>query len=343
MMTRGPEIERFRFPVIAMPYEPSCSPYVDEVRGSSQRWAAELGIASSDVEVRRLRRADYGFLCSMFFSEAPLPVLSLGTQWLTWTFVLDDVFSDFHQSGSPETAETRRTVARLAGFLSRDRTLRPGTAMEHALVDLLRRTASAVEPELLGRFIGDVIGFVEGYAWEARNRTLRRTPDLVDHIQRRRQVSGALLMLDLVELSLGMTIPKRLYQTHPVRVLVESAADHIMHVNDIFSLKKEIAHLDLHNNVHIVNSTLGLGLQDSVDFVNRLAASQIRLHEHTVGNELPALLDHLAADDEDLRRDIMRWTRQLERSMAGSLKWHQETHRYDDIELWRPHGGTPSA
>ncbi|GGV01893.1 hypothetical protein GCM10010211_81500 [Streptomyces albospinus] len=96
-----------------MPYEARCSPYVDEVRRSSQLWAYEQGIASSDTEVRRLQRADYGLLCSMFFSEAPLPVLALGTDRLTWTFALDDMFSDFHQSGSPGLEGAVDLVTRL--------------------------------------------------------------------------------------------------------------------------------------------------------------------------------------------------------------------------------------
>ncbi|GGV01888.1 hypothetical protein GCM10010211_81490 [Streptomyces albospinus] len=119
----------------------------------------------------------------------------------------------------------------------------------------------------------------------------------------------------------------------PIRVLVESAADHIMYVNDIFSSNKEIAHLDLHNNVHIIHTTLGLGRQEPVDFVNLLATSQISLHEHVVEHELPALLDQLTPDEKPLQHEIRRWIRQLEGSMAASLKWHQVSYRYHDVEL----------
>ncbi|WP_327064291.1 hypothetical protein [Kitasatospora sp. NBC_01302] len=51
--------------------------------------------------------------------------------------------------------------------------------------------------------------------------------------------------------------------------------------------------------------------------------------------ELPRALDEFAAD-AGLRHDIGRWTLQLERIVAGSLRRHQQTHRYHDVELWRP-------
>lgn len=318
-----------------MPYQASCSRFIDDVRLGSLLQAQQYAIATDEVDVRRLRRADYGLLCSMFFSEAPLEVLALATDWLTWTFVLDDMVSDRHQGDPSALTEVSGLVTGLTGVIDDTGCARADRPMEQALADLLRRASEGADARWLDRFAGDVRAFVEGYAWEAENLALQRIPDLVDHIQTRRQVSGAVLTLDLVELSLGFSIPDALYAMRPVRVLMESTADQIMHVNDVFSLQKEIAHLDWHNNVHIVTSTLGLGLQDAVDAVSRLAASQIALHEHVKAVELPRALDRFAADAR-LRQDMARWTLQLERSMAGSLLWHRETHRYHDVDLWRP-------
>lgn len=82
-----------------MPYEAECNPHYEEVRQHSAEWVDKFGLAPSEKDRRRLALGDYALLCAYFLPRASRDQLALASDWITWEFILDDLFSDTFQSG----------------------------------------------------------------------------------------------------------------------------------------------------------------------------------------------------------------------------------------------------
>src|SRR5262249_20861584 len=83
---------------------------------------------------------------------------------------------------------------------------------------------------------------------------------------------------------------------------------------------------------------LDCGVDRAVGVVNDLMTARVRQFQHVAASELPALAEQHGLD-AGTRAALDVHVRALEDWMAGVLRWHQTTTRYQERELRR----TPSA
>jgi germacradienol/geosmin synthase len=324
-------------PALHLPCAAQLNPAYGTAYQHARDWASRFGLIASEADDRRIDLGEYALLCGYFYPEATQEHLDLVTEWVMWEFALDDTFSDSYQSAR-DWREVRSAVSRLTAFLSADATQDVPEAIspaESALVNLRERTMFRMTPSWGQRFFNSVRQFAEGYIWEARNLSRRQVPDLTDHILNRRYTGGTPPMLDLIELTMGFEIPRELVKTRAVSVAAMAVVDHMMHVNDVFSFRKERAHDDIHNNVYIFQSLMGCPVDSAVRFVTAMAQSQVSLLQRMIDDEIPMMLDDHDADPQT-RDGIARWAEVLMLWLPGNLEWHRASGRYREIELWRP-------
>ena len=141
-------------------------------------------------------------------------------------------------------------------------------------------------------------------------------------------------------------MPPEIYRTRPIQALENAAADYACLLNDVFSYQKEIQFEgEIHNCVLVVENFLDCDRERALAVVNDLMTSRIRQFEHIVAHELPALFDSFALD-ASARQALLGYARELQNWLAGILRWHEGTHRYEESELRyhpaagvRPFGG----
>ncbi len=79
---------------------------------------------------------------------------------------------------------------------------------------------------------------------------------------------------------------------------------------------------------------LSCGRDEAVAIVNDLMTERLRQFEHLAAAELPLLVQQFGLD-EQAEAALHRYVAELRDWMAGVLKWHRETRRYDESELRR--------
>jgi germacradienol/geosmin synthase len=123
--------------------------------------------------------------------------------------------------------------------------------------------------------------------------------------------------------------------------LENSAADYVCLLNDVFSYQKEIQFEgELHNGVLVVENFFGVSRERAIELVNSLMTSRLEQFQHVVSKELPALFDSFELD-VDARDVLTGYAGELKNWLAGILRWHEGTGRYDEAELrHHPQAGT---
>jgi germacradienol/geosmin synthase len=151
----------------------------------------------------------------------------------------------------------------------------------------------------------------------------------------RRRTFGAELTMSLMRLGHGNQVPPEIYRTRTIRALERSVMDYGCLMNDIFSYQKEIEFEgELNNGVLAVESFLSCGRDEAVAIANNLMTSRLRQFEHITAAELPVLVKELDLDDK-AQDALNSYVAELRDWLAGVLKWHRETRRYDESELRR--------
>jgi germacradienol/geosmin synthase len=132
-------------------------------------------------------------------------------------------------------------------------------------------------------------------------------------------------------------VPPEIYRTRPIRNLENSAADAACLLNDIFSYQKEIQFDgEVHNCVLVVENFLDCDRERALGIVNDLITARMKQFEHIVATELPVLYDEFGLN-ADARASMDGYVEELKHWLAGILRWHDGTHRYEESELrYRP-------
>lgn len=92
----------------------------------------------------------------------------------------------------------------------------------------------------------------------------------------------------------------------------------------MLSLRKELAHDDVHNLVIVLRHTQGLTLQQAVDRASEMLTEAVHRFEQTERTLLPFSLEREVV--------ILKYVGNLKAWMRGNLDWSIETGRYSQVE-----------
>ncbi|HEX4725342.1 MAG TPA: family 2 encapsulin nanocompartment cargo protein terpene cyclase [Pseudonocardiaceae bacterium] len=328
-------------PDFYMPFTTGQSPHVDDARRNTMTWAARMGMLDPAAAVwdgHKLWSFDFALCAAGIYPDSDAEQLDLATQWLIWGTYGDDYYPKVF-------GRTRDLVAakvcneRLSRCMPVESTEvpMPVNALERGLADLWVRTAGPMTLAGRAMFRGAIEKMLEAWLWELGNEAIHRVPDPIDYIEMRRDTFGSDLTMSLSRLSHGRFVPPEIYRTRPIRNLENSAADAACLLNDIFSYQKEIQFDgEVHNCVLVVENFLDCDRERALGIVNDLITARMKQFEHIVATELPVLYDEFGLN-ADARASMDGYVEELKHWLAGILRWHDGTHRYEESELrYRP-------
>ncbi|THH00322.1 hypothetical protein EW145_g7101 [Phellinidium pouzarii] len=262
---------------------------------NSDAWLSTKGGLGAKKQ-NMLRGLKCGLLAAMTYPDAPPYELRTCCDFLSFLFHLDDLSDGMDKRG---TLSTRKVVI---GSMC-DPTFDSGTRIGRMARDIWRRFAPLASTGTKARFISTFELFFRAISQQAFDRRAGVVLDLKSYICVRRDTSG-------------------LMGHEAVETMGEATNDLVSWSNDIFSFKVENARDDTHNMISISMLTLGLSLQDAVDYVGELCSASIA--RFLAGKRRLPSFDNGGRVD----REVGIYVRGLEDWIVGSLHWSFESARY---------------
>ncbi|MEV8378982.1 germacradienol/geosmin synthase [Kribbella sp. NPDC056861] len=325
-------------PDLYMPYQLRLSPHLDAARKHNVEWGESVGLTDQVIWDRhKLESFDFALCTAGINPDGTREAVELGTDWLAWGTYADDYYPMvFGRTG--DLAAAKVTTRRLYEFMPVD-TLRlpiPLSPLERGLADLWLRTAGPMAPGDRQRFRDAVGVMLDSWIWELANLHQHRIPDPVDYIEMRRATFGSDLTMSLCRIGHSTAVSAEIFRSRPIKALEAAAADYSCFLNDLFSLQKEVQFEgEFHNIVVVTQNFFDCGLDQALNVVKDLMTARMREFERIVADELPVLFDDFGLDTA-AREALTAYAVELQHWMAGILRWHQGTHRYEEAELLTP-------
>jgi len=317
------------FPPIFCPFPSVVNPHREAVHEHTLAWARRFGLVKNEAAIARLRDTKLDSLVARAYSRASHDPLAIITDWLTWLFVLDDECDEAEIGKRPErlAALQAQCLKVLSGprsknlpTLPRSRPDRPDVALIHALYDLRGRLEALMSRAWVDRFAVSIAEYFEAGVWEARNRELETWPDSATYTRMRPYAGGMYILLDLIDLTEGDTLPL-VVRKHPYfQRLMLITSNVVLWCNDLFSCAKELAHQDMHNLALILRHQEDIPLQAAVDRVARLIEREVKRFIALEGR-LPSFGPTIDAVAQRFIAGLRDW-------MRGNLDWSYESGRY---------------
>ncbi|MEE1785587.1 hypothetical protein PUR71_22165 [Streptomyces sp. SP17BM10] len=331
---------------------PRMSPHREELERLILQWADRYGLVDGPRARRRLADTHLGELIARCYPHLRAERLAPLAGWFTWAFVIDDLYDGRECAKAARAAGHTRTTLRMLTTLP----TRPGgpppsrprrTARTRArrmppltveLAEVWRGLAGRQSLQWQLRFITHMGQFLDAFRYEAANRERRHVPALSGYTQLRRASGGITPSLDLLEYAAGLEVPALLHESEQLRTMVNKAADVVVWVNDVLSLRKELAVGEVTNGVLAVGRELGCGMQDAIDHVYRKVARDVGVFLRAE-ESLTALCASWHGLGEEDRAAVGAFTDGLKAWMRGNLEWGCNSRRYLEVDTFRLGGG----
>jgi Terpene synthase family 2, C-terminal metal binding len=309
------------FPRLSCPFPELVSPFAEAIHEHTLDWVRQYRLVNEDKAFQRLRLSKFGWLAARAYPHAPRSRLEIVSDWNTWLFILDDQCDECGLGKHPDqlSALHTRCLQTLCGRKPDPMDL----PLVYALHDIYRRLQPLASQAWLARFAKSASEYFEATFWEAQNRFYKHWPDMASYVRMRPYTGGLYTDIDLIEITEQISLPC-IVRSHPrLNQLVVITNNVVCWSNDIISLKKELAHGDMHNLVLIMQHESNCSLQESLNRVKRLIDNQIRrflLFE----TQLPSF-------GERTDPDVARFVAVLRSWMRGNLDWAYESGRYETV------------
>ncbi len=312
-----------------LPLSSEVNPLVNEATRLHQSWLGRHALADAKdpadplIVLRAARVAAYAY------PRADLPTLALAADWTAWFFHFDDYFDNGPLGGTEDHARGTVDFIRMAfgrghgdGAPHRDQSL---CRTREAFADLMIRTGGVMTDWQSKMFGFHLESYFDALVAEAVNRENGSVPDVVSYCALRRDTGPALPLLDLIEHTEGILLPRSFHGSSLFDRLMAGAADIAGWINDVFSAWKERDRGDFHNLALVIQHANGIDLPAAT----RLAIDKIseRLRQRNrVESELDAwCLDAGVSPTEQIA--IYRWARGL-RDFQHHADWYVHHARY---------------
>ncbi len=322
-------IEDITLPTIFCPFPAAVNPHREPVNEHTLAWARAFGLVKDEASITRLQDAMVGSLVARTYPRASRDPLAIITDWHTWLFMLDDECDEAEIGKRPErlAALQAQCLEALSSSpsenlpaLPRPRPDRPDVPLIQALCDLHRRINGLMSRAWMDRFAVSIAEYFEAGVWEAKNRELATWPDAAAYTRMRPFAGGMYIVLDLIELTEGDTLPL-VVRKHPYfQRLMLITCNVVLWCNDLFSLPKELAHQDMHNFALVLRHQEDIPLQPAVDQVARLIEREVK--------RFIALEARLPSFGPTIDAMVQRFIAGLRSWMRGNLDWSLESGRY---------------
>ena len=280
-------------------------------------WAEAMGLVERPSPAHdRLDRARIAWLAAHTQPESTAEDLLIGAKWHLWLFMYDDVLDAGALGRRPRAIAHFNEGLLLALDQGPTATDLP---LERALGDFMAHLTRRVDDRWRARFVAHARRYLQAVVWEASNRETDEVPDTTTYVKLRRHTGAVFACLDLVHATSGVAATGPLQEHVYAEELAVMANDHVVWVNDVLGLDKELGERNMNNLVLVLQAERGLPLAaataEAITWCNRelLAYERLAARARTL---LPA-------------SELEPYLANLEAWMGGHIGWYADTGRYD--------------
>ncbi|MFE0251072.1 hypothetical protein [Streptomyces sp. NPDC059010] len=250
----NPDDTQLLVPDLALPFPERRSPHWAAAERAVLRWARTTGLAATAREADQMAAHAWGLCAAVATPRASRARLSRMGCWLAWMGVLDD------------TAESERSRASFAEAVKGIRAVLAGRPplgrhpLTAAFTDLHQRTRTLGSPAWRTRHTETVAQLLDGLV-EEQHVKCQGLPGVAQYVEQRRITGYMPLLYNLTEVVLRCEIPSAIRQTDSFTRLVTASIDAADFINDVHTLRKELAHGETGNLVIVLAHERGITLE----------------------------------------------------------------------------------
>ncbi|MFB7763151.1 terpene synthase family protein [Streptomyces xiamenensis] len=314
-------------PPAPLPFTARRHPHARRMAETARQWAERFALIRGEEQARALARGGPATLAAVMLPDAAEPRAELAACWMTWTFFLDDQYEE--GSGGTDRAWSATTGA-VRSVLAGGDPPPASPPLILALADLVARLRALASPHWQHRFAGHMSDALAAVRREIELRNAGVPPTLEEYRVLRRDTSGFVPTLDILELCHHAELPPDVYDSPAYQDVLAAAIDVNTWTNDLYSLEKEVACGMVTNLVLVLEHERGLGR----DAARRAVRALIEERSADLLRALRRLPPGTAA--------VNRCATALTSVVAGWLHWHATgTDRYTVAQS--PDPGRPPA
>ncbi|MCJ1312340.1 hypothetical protein MMC25_006014 [Agyrium rufum] len=306
-------------------------PEVDRLRADVDRWLDETMAGSPSFKV--LKKSDFGLFGATWWPRAPFDRLRIVTYLAVWLFTWDDEIDsslgslwDEMDHAQAYRAETLRYVAQCLDLPVSDcqSHFEPSSPIISNFLVIGTAIRELYDMEQRQRFYQEVECFMEMSEREQRLRLNSTLPSIEEFWKYRLGSSAVGICLALQEISLGdMHLPSSTLDGAEMRLLWDQTNIIISTVNDMLSLKKEIANGSVESLIPLLYASSG-DVQVAMNQTTLFLIASIREFDETA--KLLYRSNYVSrAVDEKLLTKFIDGCRFY---CTGNLTWSLSTGRY---------------
>lgn len=299
---------------LALPVTARHHPEAGRLTRHAQEWAERFELINGADGAGRLARGAPARLAAAMLPDAAQPEADLAACWMTWTFFLDDAYEEGPGGTTTAWSAVTDTFRPLLAWQPAP----PGAPpLFRALGDLMDRLRRHTSPAWQRRFSGHLADALTAVRREIALRDTGVPPTLAEYRTLRRDTSGFVPTLDILEVCHRAELPPAVHGAPAYQDLLRAAIDTNAWSNDLYSLDKEVACGLVTNLVLILEHERGL---------TRAAARRTaRAMIEDRAADLTRALHRLPPGDAPVNRCATA----VAHLVAGWLEWHARgTDRY---------------
>ncbi|GME45697.1 Terpenoid synthase [Neofusicoccum parvum] len=311
-----------------------CSPHLEQIRKDVHAWLEETLGPGRALEISK--RADFGLFGATEWPYASYERCRIACLFCAWVFTWDDEIDsslgsmgDDLESAQTYRYETIQFVKETLGLAPPSETPPSNKIIRNfEIVGKALREAYTVEQRW--RFFAEVDRFMKGTEDEQRRRLLSRDlPTLAEFWEYRLGSSAVYICSSLIEYAFGdMVLPEGVWEDADMKTILRNTNIHLSGLNDLYSIKKEIANSAVESLIPILMANEGHTLTQAVNHVANFVAERSAEMDECADR----LIERWGKDNERLTYDLRRYIDNCRCMCTGNRTWSLSTGRYGITE-----------
>lgn len=294
-------------------------PDVADIGDRLCRWAARVGLLTTDADEQRLRGAGFHEVSALVLPDDPVGAVELYAQWITVLFHLDDEQDD----DADRTPDSVREVYAAITSLMLGRPVLVGSPLMSALTDLWPRTTAGMSVRWRDRVIANLHRHRDAFLAQIAHRKAGTRPRPEEYPVLRRESNG-MFMFDLIESACGVEVPEPLVSGEAWTELCAASNDLTAWCNDIRSLAKESANDEPTNYVTVLREAHACTEGEAITEVR----NQIVQRQKELDLAAAEVRDQLSGHPDDMRARIGHLSDVIAHIPGGHAAWLDTSARY---------------